>query len=60
MKLYNLNIQKLNTANKQGKIMRNMDKQGYWRKKDWKKVMVKVDFEVDPDLQKMAWSSLIT
>ena len=51
--MYGMNIQKINTANKQGKIMRNMDKQGYWRKADWKKVMVKVDYEVDPDLQKM-------
>ena len=53
MKMYGMNIQKNNTANKQGKIMRNMDKQGYWRKDDWKKVMVKVDYEVDPNLQKM-------
>ncbi len=53
MKLYNLNVQKVNTALKQGKIIRNMDKGGHWRKKDWKKAMVKVDFDVDPDLQKM-------
>ena len=52
MKLYNLNVQKVATANKQGKIMRNMDKNGYWRKKDWKKAMVKLDFNVDPELQK--------
>ena len=55
MKLYNLNVQKVNTALKQGKIIRNMDKGGHWRKKDWKKAMVKVDFEVDPDLQKLQW-----
>ena len=54
MKLYNLNIQKVQTANKQGKIMRNMTKPGHWRKKDWKKAMVKVDFEVDPELQKLS------
>ena len=53
MKLYNLNVLKINTANKQGRIMRNMDKLGYWRKKDWKKSIVKVDFDVDPDMQKM-------
>ena len=52
MKLYNLNVEKINTANKQGRIMRNMDVHGYWRKQDWKKTMVKVDFEVDPELQK--------
>ncbi len=53
MKLYGMNIQQLNTANKQGKIMRNLDKHGYWRKKDWKKVMVKVDYTVDPELRKL-------
>ena len=53
MKLYNLNVQKVNTVNKQGKIMRNMDKHGWWRKKDWKKAIVKVDFEVDPEMQKL-------
>ena len=52
MKLYSLNVLKLHSANKQGKIMRNMDKLGYWRKKDWKKTTVKVDFDVDPDMQK--------
>ena len=30
--------------------MRNVNKAGHWRKKDWKKAMVKVDFEVDPEL----------
>jgi hypothetical protein len=32
--------------------MRNQIKSGYFRKKDWKKAMVKVDFQVDPELQK--------
>ena len=53
MKLYNIPVQKVNTALKQGKIIRNMDKGGHWRKKDWKKAMIKVDFDVDPDLQKL-------
>jgi len=51
-KLYNLPIQRVNTANKIGKIMRNMDKNTQWRKDDWKKAIVQVDFEVDPDLQR--------
>ena len=42
----------VNTVNKQGKIMRNMDRLGYVRKKDWKKAIVKVEFDVDTDLQK--------
>lgn len=53
MKLYNLNVQVVNTVNVQGKIQRNYTKAGYWRKKDFKKAMVKLDFEVDPDLQKL-------
>ncbi|TNV75423.1 hypothetical protein FGO68_gene14811 [Halteria grandinella] len=53
MKLYNLNVQTVNTAVKQGKILRNMDTGKHWRKEDWKKAMVKLDFAVDPDLQKM-------
>ncbi len=53
MKLYSLNVQTVNTALKQGKILRNMDTGKHWRKDDWKKAMVKVDFAVDPDLQKM-------
>ena len=34
--------------------MRNVNRLGCWRKKDWKKAIVKVDFEVDPDLQKLS------
>ncbi len=52
MKLYNLNVQKVHTANKIGKIMRNTDTNTRFRKTDWKKAMVKVDFNVDPDLKK--------
>lgn len=35
-----------------GDIKRNTSKAGYWRKKDHKKAMVKLDFNVDPELQK--------
>ena len=52
MKLYNLPVERVNTVNKMGKIKRNMDKNTKWRKDDWKKAIVKVDFEVDPELQK--------
>ena len=53
MKLYNLDVKEVNTALRQGKVLRNMDTGRHWRKKDWKKAMVKVDFDVDPELQKM-------
>jgi ribosomal protein L23 len=51
MKLYNLPVERVDTFNKMGKIMRNSDgKGGHWRKKDWKKSFVKLGFDVDPDL----------
>jgi ribosomal protein L23 len=53
MKLYNLPVERVNNFNKIGKIMRNSEKGGHWRKQDWKKSFVKVGFEVDPDLQKI-------
>ena len=52
MKVYNLNVLQVHTMNKTGKIMRNNMTNGGFRKSDWKKAMVKVDFEVDPELQK--------
>ena len=53
MKLYNLDVKRVNTVLKQGKILRHNDKPGYYRKDDWKKAIVKVDFSVNPDLQKI-------
>ena len=54
MKLYNLNlIDKVHTARRSGKIMVNLDNHTHYRKQDWKKSYVKVDFEVDPDMQKI-------
>ena len=50
-KLYNLEIESVHTVNKMGKILRNTDTGTYWRKKDWKKAIVKVDFDVDKKLQ---------
>lgn len=52
MKLYSLQVEKVNTFNKMGKIMKTHDKHGYWRKQDWKKAYIKVDFEVEQELQK--------
>lgn len=33
--------------------MMNNDTRTQWRKKDWKKAMVKVDYEVDGEFQKI-------
>ena len=37
------------TVNKMGKIMMNSENRKQWRKKDWKKAIVTVDYEVDPE-----------
>ena len=52
-KLYKLPIQDMKTVNKMGKIMTNYTNRRQWRKKDWKKAICKVDYEVDPEYQKL-------
>ena len=52
-KLYNMPVQKVGTFRKQGKFMKNSDTRTSWRKQDWKKATVKVDYEVDADFQKI-------
>ena len=37
------------TVNKMGKIMLDTETRKQWRKKDWKKAIVTVDYEVDPE-----------
>jgi hypothetical protein len=46
-------VQAVHTFRKQGKFMMNNDTRTQWRKKDWKKAMVKVDYEVDGEFQKI-------
>ena len=41
------------TINHMGKIMQNRVNRTQWRRKDYKKVNVKLEYEVDPDLQKL-------
>ena len=41
------------TSNQMGKVMTNRENRTQWRKKDYKKVTVKLEYEVDPDFQKM-------
>ena len=48
-KLYKMPVKEVVTFNKMGKIMTNHENRRQWRKKDWKKAIVKVDYEVDPE-----------
>ena len=41
------------TSNHMGKVMVNRENRTQWRKKDHKKVSVKLDYEVDPEYQKL-------
>lgn len=42
-------IQNVGTFRKQGKLMMNSDTRRQWRKQDWKKAIVKVDYEVETE-----------
>ncbi len=50
-KLYNMPINRLATARHQGVIKRNQNNTK-WRKSDFKKAIVRLDYEVDPEYQK--------
>ena len=52
MKIYGVNVVKVHTVNKQGRIMRNAMNNTRWRKQDWKKAIVEFDFRVGTQLQK--------
>ena len=47
-KLYGIPIASIKTVNKMGKVMKKGRGTGYWRKKDWKKAILDIDFDVDP------------
>ena len=46
-KIYSLPVLNCDTINKYGEIKRHMIHQNKWRKKDWKKAIMTLDFEVD-------------
>ena len=48
-KVYQLPIQKTNTFNKQGRIKRDQTNGKKWRKNNWKKATLTLDYEVDSD-----------
>ena len=52
MKIYGLNVLKVHTVNKMGRIVKNRETNTRWRKKDWKKAIVEFDFDVEPNLAK--------
>lgn len=45
-------IKSIGTFRKQGRFLVNHTNRGQWRKSDWKKSMIKVDYEVDSEFQK--------
>ena len=45
-------VNALGTFRKQGKFMTNPQRT-QWRKKDWKKSIIRVDYEVDSEFQKI-------
>lgn len=47
-KMYNMPINGLGTFRKQGRFLKN-DNRTAWRKSDWKKAIVRVDYEVDSE-----------
>jgi len=51
--MYNLPIERTATHRHMGKIMRNTENNRKWRKKDWKKAIIDLDYEVDPEFQKI-------
>ena len=51
-KLYGLPIQRIGTFRKQGRFMNNPDRR-QWRKSDWKKSIIEVDYEVDSEFQRL-------
>ena len=52
-KVYNLPVESLTTVNVMGKIMTDRATRRKWRKKDYKKAIVKLEYEVDQEYQRL-------
>ena len=55
-KLYRMpfkNGQMPDTTNHMGRVMRDQSTRRQWRKKDYKRVTARLEYEVDPDYQKL-------
>ena len=50
-KIYQLPVQKVETANKMGRLKRDSQTNFQWRKKNWKKAIVSLDYEVDSEFR---------
>ena len=50
-KVYKLPVQRVDTVNKMGKIKRNRTTGKQWKKSNWKKAIVTLDYEVDQDFK---------
>ena len=50
-KVYELPINKVDSFNKMGKLKRDVKTNRKWRKPDWKKSIVSLDYEVDNDFR---------
>jgi ribosomal protein L23 len=53
-KLYGLDVKRINTWNKQGKIHRNTTNGNYYRKKDIKRIILQLNTVVPTELQSYA------
>ena len=53
MKLYQMPVLSMHTVNKMGQIKRHSYANKYWRKRDWKKAIVKLEYDVDPRFQRL-------
>ena len=50
-KVYELPITRVDTVNKMGKLKRDRQTNRKWRKPDWKKSIVSLEYEVDNDFR---------
>ena len=50
-KVYKLPVSRVDTVNKMGKIKMDRGSGKKWRKDDWKKAIVTLDYEVDNDFK---------
>ena len=46
-KVYKLPVQRVDTFNKQGELKRDLSTAHRWKKKNWKKAIVTLDYEID-------------
>lgn len=50
-KVYKLPVNRVDTVNKMGKIKRDNETNRKWRKNNWKKAIVTLDYEIDSEFR---------